>query len=210
MFNEYDDFPIVKGVILSRKTMGENNLWVTLFLEGAGIMSLTSKDFKGDSEPFVWGEFYLRKKQKGTGYFIFDTDIKDCMLHIRRGREPIETAFNFSSLLIKYLPACHPDDELLTNLYWSMKLLTVPSVPSSAVNWRFIWKWLEEWGIAPNFLPFHTAKGFNDEEIILLSKLSVMNYRGVIELFSDRISPNVRENIFKVASKLAIQFFNEK
>lgn len=210
MFNEYDDFPIVKGVILSHKTMGENNLLVTLFLEDAGIMTLSSKDFKGDSEPFVWGDFYLRRKKKGSGYFIFDTDIKDCMLHIRRGRESIEAAFNFSSLLIKYLPAGHSDDELLTNLYWSMKLLSVSSVPSSAVYWRFIWKWLEEWGLAPDLISFYAEKGFNDDEVSLLSQLSILNVKEIAELFNKPISANIREHVFKVASKLAQHFFIEQ
>lgn len=210
MFNEYDDFPIVKGVILARKPIGENNLWTTLFLEDAGIMSFASKNFMGDSEPFVWGEFFLQRKQRGKSFFIFDADIKDCMLKIRRGLEPIKTAFNFSILLMKYLLPGHPDDELLTNLYWNMKLLTVPYVPPSAANWRFLWKWLQEWGLAPELIPFHTAKGFNNDEIILLSQLSMLTAKDTAKLFSKPLSPNIRENIFRVASKLAVNFLDEK
>ena len=209
MFNEYDDFPVVKGVILSRKPMGENNLWVTLFAEEAGIMSMSSKNFLGDSEPFVWGYFYLRKHQKGTRHFIFDSDIKDDMLYIRKSKATLTAAFNWSRYLLRYLLPGHADDELLSNLYWSMRLLCVPAVPAEAAEWRFIWLWLREWGLAPELDAFHSAKGFNSDEIVILSQMAELGYRGVVQLFSGRLSPRIRENVFKVASGLAVKFLDE-
>ena len=79
MFND-EEYITAKGVILNRKTMGEKNLWVTLFLEDAGLISLSSKNLMGDSEPFAWGYFYLQKMKRSARYFIHDTDIRADML----------------------------------------------------------------------------------------------------------------------------------
>ena len=208
MFNG-EDFITVKGVILSREHSGENFLWTTLFLYSEGIVNLTSKNFMGDSEPFSWGYFDLQKKQRSARYFIYDADIKDNMLNIRRGKEPLMTAMNWTKYLKRYLLPEQPDDELLTNLYWSMKLLTVPNMPPEAVNWRFLWLWLSEWGLAPELEAFHKQHGFLDEEVLLLAQLATLTPQGVREIFSSRLSPNIRNKMFHVASKLAMHFFNE-
>ena len=208
MFNG-EDFITVKGVILSREPSGENYLWSTLFLEGEGIVSLTSKNFLGDSEPLTWGYFELQRKSRSRNYFIYDTDSKDNMLKIRRGKEPIMTAINWTKYLKKYLLPGHPDDELLVNLYWSMKLLTIPAVPPEAVNWRFLWLWLSEWGLAPELSAFHEQKGFIPEEISLLTQVASLTPKGVTEIFSSKLNPKLRQRMFHVASRLALNFLNE-
>ena len=180
MFNG-EEFITVKGVILAREDSGENLLWTKLFLEGEGIVNLTSKNFMGDSEPFSWGYFDLQKKKRSARYFIYDTDIKDNMLGIRRGKEPIMTALNWTKMLTKYLTIELPDDDLLTNLYWSMKLLTIPSIPVKAVNWRFLWLWLKEWGLAPELRAFYAQKGFRSEEISLLAQTELSTPKALTE-----------------------------
>lgn len=208
MFND-EPFHTVKGVILTRKLMGENNLWSTLFLEGEGIVNVLSKNMLGDSEPFVWGYFDFRKQAKSRGYFLFDAEIKDDMFRIRRGKAPLRAATNWSKYLMRYLPLQQPDDELLNTLYWCMKLLTVPAVLPEAATWRFLRLWLEEWGLAPDLESFHAENGFNPDEIVLLSQVSALTPKRVIELFTGRFSPNIRENVFKIASNLALNFLNE-
>ena len=209
MFND-EEYITAKGVILSRKAMGENNLWVTLFLEDAGLVSLSSKNFMGDSEPLSWGYFFLQKMKRGAKYFIHDTDIRDDMLKLRQGRESFLAAMNWSKALMKYLPAEQPDNDLLQNLYWSMRLLTVPVIPAEAVSWRFFWLWLDVWGLAPELETFHASNSFNPEEISLLSQLAALQPQEVTQLFTGSVSPNIRENIFKVAIPLAKNFLNEK
>ena len=174
MFNG-EEYITAKGVILWRKDMGENNLWVNLFLEDAGLVSLSSKNFMGESEPFVWGYFSLQKMKRNARYFLYDTDIKDDMLKIRRSRDTLLAAMNWSKALMKYLPTEQPDNELLNNLYWCMKLLAVPAIPVEAVNWRFLRLWLEGWGLAPELAPFHASNGFNSEEISLLSQAATID-----------------------------------
>ena len=169
MFND-EEYITAKGVILNRKTMGEHNLWVTLFLEDAGLVNVSSKNFSGDSEPFVWGYFYLQKMKRGAKYFIHDIDIKDDMFRLRLRRETLSVAINWSMTLMKYLPAEQPDNDLLNNLYCSMRLLNVQAIPADAVNWRFFWLWLEGWGLAPELEPFHASNGFNPEEVRSFSR----------------------------------------
>lgn len=202
-------YPTRKGVIVWRKFISDDRLWTTLFLEGEGIVSVSSKHMFGDSEPFVWGYFSFQKTLRGKSYFLFEADIKDDMLHIRKRRDSLFAAVHWSNYLQRYLLPEQPDDNLLNNLYWCMKLLTIPTVPADAVTWRFLRLWLEEWGLAPELIPFHTAKGFTQEEIVLLEQVSRLSNKGVVNLFRGKLSPSLRENIFKVASELALDFFKE-
>ena len=202
MFNG-EDFITAKGITLSREFSGENRLWVRLVLQNEGIVSLSSKNFMGDSEPLIWAVYDLRKNSRSSKYFVCDIDVKDDMLQIRRSGETIAIALSWVKFLIRYMPHELPDDDLLSNLYWNMKLLSHPSVPHSAVEWRFVWLWLEHWGIAPDIVDFHSSHNFTDDEISLLIKTSHLNAKGVLKLFSMPLNSEIRENIFKVAANLA-------
>ena len=205
-----EEHVIAKGVILHREDRGENRLWSTVFLQGIGMVGVSSKNFMGDSEPFVWGEFYFQKIKNSTKYFMYDTDIKDTMLRLRRrGLETLQTVFMFAKSVMHYLPYEQPDDDLLVNLYWSMKLLTLRTVPPSAASWRFFWRWLTEWGLAPELEEFCSAGKFLKEESELLSQVAGMTPKAVEELFLGKINPNVRENVFKVAVNNAVKFLNQ-
>ncbi len=209
MFNG-EEYVTAKGVILARVDRGENSLWSTVFLQNIGMVGVSSKNFAGDSEPFVWGEFYFQRMRKSSRYFMFDTDIKDTMLRIRRRNlETLKTAFLFVNAVMKYLPYEQPDDDLLVNLYWSMKLLTFRAVPPSAAHWRFVWRWLNEWGIAPELKAFCSAGNFLNEEFDLLSQVADSTPKTVEELFLGKINPNIRENVFKVAVTNAVRYLDQ-
>ena len=208
MFNG-EDFITAKGVTLSREISGENNLWVRLFLQGEGVVSLSSKNFKGDSEPFVWAVYNFRKKSRSSKYFVSDIDVKDDMYALRRSRETIVTASHWAKLLAKYVPHEQPDDDLLTILYWNMKLLTVKSVPFHVPDWRFMWQWIDLWGLAPDIVTFHIANNFNNDEIQLLVRTIKLNVKEVIELFTAPLNTDIRKNIFIIAAKLAAKFLRQ-
>ncbi|MBQ6971717.1 MAG: hypothetical protein IJP86_05095 [Synergistaceae bacterium] len=208
MFNG-EDFITAKGVTLSREFSGENRLWVRLFLQGEGVVSLASKNFRGDSEPFVWAVYNFRKNAKTAKYFLEDVDVKDDMLALRRSRETISTALKWSALLIKYMPHEQPDDDLLAVLYWNMKLLATHSVPCHVPDWRFLWQWIELWGLAPDIVAFHASNSFNNDEIRLLVQVSTLNAKGVIQLFARPVSTDIRENAFIIAARLAAKFLRQ-
>ena len=205
MFNG-EEFITVKGVTLSREYSDERNLWVKLFLKGEGIVALSSKNFMGDSEPFMWAVYYLRKKTRSKNYFVDDIEVQDDMFNLRKSRETLVTVFDWTKSLMQFLPFEHPDDDLLSNLYWNMKLLTFTSIPYYISDWRFVWKWLELWGLAPEIVNFLVSNNFNDDEIILLGKITRLNFKDIINLLSQPVSKNIRENAFKIAAKLARRF----
>lgn len=208
MFNG-ENFVTAKGITLWREQSGENFLSVRLFLQGEGIVRVSSKNFMGDSEPLIWAVYDLRKNSRSSKYFVIDIDVKDDMLALKRRREALFTALKWVKFLMKYVPYEHSDDFLLANLYWNMKLLSQPSIPHSAAEWRFLWIWLENWGIAPDIFDYHSSKNFNNDEISLLIQVSHLNAKGVIKLFSAPLNSNIRENVFKVAADLAAGFLRQ-
>lgn len=208
MFNG-EDFITAKGVTLSREISSESRLWVRLFLQDEGVVSLASKNFKGDSEPFIWAVYNFRKNTKNASYFLTDIDVKDDMLGLRRNSDAMSVAKNWSALLIKYMPHEQPDDSLLTVLYWNMKLLSTPSVPHNVPDWRFLWQWITLWGLAPDIVAFHEAHRFNRDEITLLVQTSRLDTRSVVRLFTSPVSTKVREKMFIIAAQLAAKFLRQ-
>lgn len=207
MFNG-EDSPKAKGVTLAREISGENKLWVRLFIQGEGVVSLSSKNFKGDSEPFVWAIYTFRKMARSAKYLVDDIDVKDDMLALRRSRETILTAQKWASLLIKYMPHEQPDDDLLNILYWNMKLLATQSVPYYVPAWRFLWQWIHSWGLAPEIEDFFRTKSFSRDDIKLLVQIFSLNAEGVIKIFTGQINDKTK-NIFITAAKLAAKFLQQ-
>lgn len=205
-----DSYIMSSGVILSRKILGENTSYITLFLKEYGIMNATapSRLYSGDKEPLIWGTFKLRKKSRSRNYFIEDTDIKEDMLALRKSREQILTALKWCRLIVKHLEPSQPDDELLNNLFWNMKLLCEDSVPPEAANWRFIRCWLNIWGLAPEIESFLSSNRFSPDEIMLLSFIAESKTKGVIEFFNSH--SNVTGNFFRRAYDLSLKFLHEK
>ncbi|MBR2208876.1 MAG: hypothetical protein IJ859_08750 [Synergistaceae bacterium] len=204
------NFLKASGVILYREISGEKNLWLKLFLKEFGLVNVTARRSNGDTEPFIWGKFELKKKKNSVNYYVNEIEVFDDMLPIRERREAILTTLQWTRLIKKFLTTEQADDDLLANLYWSMKLLEEPRVPIEVSNWKFLWRWLESWGLAPDLVNFYSSQKFNHDEIILLTQISLLNVKGVIDLFSKKLNPNIRENSLKIAAKLAEKFLIEK
>ena len=146
---------------------------------------------------------------RSAKYLVDDIDVKDDMFRLRRSRETILTAQKWAALLAKFMPHEQPDDDLLNILYWNMKLLATPPVPFSVPDWRFLWQWIELWGLAPDIVTFHEANNFSRDEIHLMIQVSTLNADGVIRLFTVPLAIRIRENIFTVAAKLAAKFLRQ-
>ena len=204
------NFLKVSGIILYRDISGEKNLWLKLFLKEFGIVNVTGRRSSGDTEPFIWGKFGLRKKKNSSNYYVDEIEVVDDMLPIRKHRASILTVLKWTRLISKFLTSEQADDDLLANLYWSMKLLEEPQVPVEVSNWKFLWRWLDSWGLAPDLVNFYSSQRFNHDEIVLLTQISLLNVKGVINLFSNKLNPNLRENSFKIAAELAEKFLIEK
>ena len=204
------NFLKASGVILFRDLSGEKNLWLKLFLKEFGVVNVTAKKSGSDSEPFLWGKFGIKKKKNSLNYLIDEFEIADDMFFLRKRKEALMTALKWSKMISKRLPQDQADDELLANLYWSMKLLENEKIPAEVSDWKFLWRWLESWGLAPELADFYAQNNFNHDEIVLLTQISLLNTDGVIDFFSKGLSPKIRKNSFNVASELAEKFLTEK
>ncbi|MBR0278611.1 MAG: hypothetical protein IJQ75_01350, partial [Synergistaceae bacterium] len=61
----------------------------------------------------------------------------------------------------------------------------------------------------PDIAEFHASKNFSNDEIRLLVQTLNLNAKGVIKLFTAPININIRENIFIIASRLAVKFLRQ-
>lgn len=201
----------VRGVILDTKPSRYRKRlqWTTLFLEQVGIISLLSKNFMGNSMPCVWGYFYIQKRRDHVNYFVLDLDVKDNMSGINRNAQTSLTVTDWTKTLITKLVPYHCDNKLLSMLYWNMKLLTIPAFPPEAVDWRFKWRLLHHWGLAPEISRFLKHKAFNHDEKLLLAQMTIINQNAFRKLLEASITPCIREGIFRTAAKLARHYFHE-
>jgi DNA repair protein RecO (recombination protein O) len=147
------------GVVLGRRVLGEGDLYLTLFLRGLGLAFVSARGaasgkvrFGGGTEPLVWSTFTLYQNKGGEGgkKYLKGVDVADDMLKLRSCAEALFAAVRWAKLLTRHLMEGHPSDDLLANFYWSMKLATGGEIPVEAVEWRFMWRWLKNWGLAPS------------------------------------------------------------
>jgi DNA repair protein RecO (recombination protein O) len=143
------------GTVLRRKITAEGDIFLDLFLKELGRLPAYirgggrgSVRFGGATEPLVWGEFELYKSGKGGHIILRSVEVKYDALKLRNSKEVILTAFNWIKLLLKYLEEGRADDKVLSCFFWGLKLLE-DGVPVEIADWRFIWRWLNIWGLAP-------------------------------------------------------------
>jgi DNA repair protein RecO (recombination protein O) len=150
-------FQSASGVVLSRRVIGEGDLMLTLFLKEMGMTAASARGaatgkvrFGGGTEPLVWGVFTLYQGKGGEGKkYLKSVDVADDMLNLRTSANALFAAVRWAKLLMRHLMEGHPANDLLANLYWNMKLLNEREIPVEALEWRFVWRWLRSWGLAP-------------------------------------------------------------
>ena len=205
-------FESASGVVLKRRIAGEGDLNLTLFLKGLGITYVSAKGaaggkvrFGGATEPLVWGAFSLyRSRDDGGKLYLKSVDVADDMLALRSRPESLFAAARWSKLLRRSLMEGHADDALLANLYWNMKLMC-GGFPAEAAEWRFMWRWLKVWGLAPEIS--ECASGTASE----LELLRFVEAAKTSELESFEFRETLESNcrLFADASRRAETFLKE-
>jgi DNA repair protein RecO (recombination protein O) len=151
-------FGAASGVVLHRRLVGEGDLLLTLFLKGVGMIRASARGaaggkvrFGGGTEPLMWGNFGLYRDRSG-GCRLRSVDVVDDLLTLRGRPESLFAVIRWAKLLMRHLMTEHAADDLLTNLYWDMKLLDRGdvSIPVDVVDFHFMWRWLKSWGLAPD------------------------------------------------------------
>ena len=156
-------FQSASGVVLSRRIVGEGDLLLTLFLKGMGLTFVSARGaatgkvrFGGGTEPLVWGSFSLYRSRGGDEgkKYLKGVDVADDMLKLRSRADALFAAVRWAKLLKRHLMDDHPADDILANFYWNMKLMSDGEIPVEAAEWRFLWRWLKTWGLAPDLSLF--------------------------------------------------------
>ena len=199
------------GVVLNRRITGEGDLSLTLFLKKLGIAYVSAKGaaggkvrFGGATEPMVWSAFELyRPKDEGGRLYLKSVDVADDMLPLRSRPEAVFATARWFRLLTRHLIEGHADDELLANLYWNMKLLC-GALPVEVVEWRFMWRWLKSWGLAPEVSEY--AAGTSELELLRFvsaANSSELLFFKPLEVLADK------RRLFADASRRAATFLVE-
>jgi DNA repair protein RecO (recombination protein O) len=203
-------FQSASGVVLSRRVIGEGDLFLTLFLKEMGMTTVSARGaakgkvrFGGGTEPLVWGVFTLYQGKGEGKRYLKSVDVADDMLKLRTGACPLFTAVRWAKLLMRHLMEGHPADDLLANLYWNMKLLNEGEIPVEAVEWRFVWRWLKSWGLAPELAE---CVGCAPEEAELLRKVAALK---APELKKWAAGMNLGGSLFANAARRAEEFLKE-
>lgn len=141
------------GVVLRRLVTPEGNASVLLFLRSSGPLwvrlpgaSRGSVRFGGAAEPLVWGAYQLQRTR--TDVYLREAEVKEDFWELRSMPNACRQALHWCSLLSRNLLRGFPYDSLLPLLYWSTAAL-VGGAPPGVVSVRFLWRWLDDWGMAP-------------------------------------------------------------
>ena len=205
-------FESASGVVLRRRIAGEGDLNLTLFLKGLGIAYVSAKGaaggkvrFGGATEPLVWGTFALyRPRSEGGKLYLKSVDVADDMLPLRSCPKSLFAVARWSKLLASHLMEGHADDGLLANMYWNMKLLC-GDLPVEVVEWRFMWRWLKAWGLAPGIPECAAGKA---SELELLRFVSAAK-TSELESFEPKEVLESCKSLFADASRRAETFLRE-
>jgi len=143
-----------RGVVLRRSDTPEGNRSVYVLLENVGPVWLLAPGaargkvrFGGSTDPLVWGTFHVYRGP--NRWYLRDVDVRKDFWSLRSSSIRIRQAVHWvGSILGNTLPG-HPCNDLLPVFFWSLSLLENPSAREDLASWRFYWRWLRIWGMAP-------------------------------------------------------------
>ena len=205
-------FQSASGVVLSRRIIGEGDLLLTLFLKEMGMTTASARGaakgkvrFGGGTEPLVWGSFTLYQGKDEGKKTLKSVDVADDMLKLRTRAQALFAAVRWAKLLMRHLMEGHPADDLLANLYWNMKLLSEGEIPVEVLEWRFVWRWLKSWGLAPEVAEW---TGRTPEEADSLRKAAALKAPELKKWAAD-MNTGLNRGLFVNAARRAEEFLKE-
>lgn len=157
------------GTVLQRKISHKGDMYLDLFLRDFGRVWATAYGsakgkvrFGGGTEPLTWGRYQL---YRGTDRFsLKSVEVVDDMWPLRKNSNSLRISARMIRLVRHHLPPDQPDDKLLAILYWNTVLIA-RGCPPEIAEWRFMWRWLDSWGLAPS-LRYCTACGAELDEAL--------------------------------------------
>lgn len=132
----------------------EGDLSLYLFLQKAGPVWVTApgaakgrRRFGGAAEPLVFGVYSLYSGRNRL--YLQDVDVKEDFWTLRKKPLHLKGGLVLAKLIVDYCPPNHPCNEVLSLFFWALRSLEEGTSPD-IVKWRFLWRWLKYWGIAPD------------------------------------------------------------
>ncbi len=144
-----------RGAVLRRVESREGDLSLYLLLEKTGPIWVAApgaakgkRRFGGAAEPLIFGIYSLYSGRNRL--YLKDIDVKEDFWTLRKKPLHLRGGLALAKLIVDYLPPNHPCNELLSLFFWALRSLEEGASPD-IVEWRFLWRWLKYWGIAPDF-----------------------------------------------------------
>lgn len=142
------------GTVLRRVDNPEGERRVHLFLRGLGPVWAAAPGagrgrsrFGGATEPLVWGVFSLYKGPRRL--YLRDVEVREDFWNLRKSRDSLQRALEWSGAIARSGMEAHACDPLVRLFYWSLRNLE-EGAEGEIAEWRFLWKWLHFFGIAPS------------------------------------------------------------
>ena len=82
--------------------------------------------------------------------YVREIEVQDDFWGLRRLPRAMAQALRWAKLLQSRLIEGYPQDDILTLFYWALKAVLDGTDPE-IVHCRFLWRWLQSWGVAPSF-----------------------------------------------------------
>ena len=144
-----------RGVVLRRRDTNEGDRSVYVLLREEGPVWLIAPGgargkvrFGGATDPLVWGTFHIYRGP--NRWYLREVDVRKDFLLLRKHPSRIRRAAEWAASLVKYTLPGHASDDLLPIFYWSLCVLESGRLREDLADWRFYWRWLRSWGLAPN------------------------------------------------------------
>lgn len=142
------------GVVLRRRETSEGDIRLYILFRKHGPLWVIApgaargrRRFGGGTEPLIWGYFGCYQSPKQL--YLREIEVKEDLWEIRKDPGKLERAMNWARLLVEHLLPGYPCDEVLSVFYDSLYLLD-KGLDGSLLEWRFLYRWMKNWGVAPD------------------------------------------------------------
>jgi len=149
-------FHKLTGVVLRRQETSEGDIRLYVLFREYGPMWVVApgaargkRRFGGATEPLIWGYFGCYKSPRQL--YLREIEVKEDLWEIRHDPGRLERAMTWARLLVEHLLPGYPCNEVLAAFYDSLFLLD-KGLDSDMLEWRFLYRWMKNWGVAPDIL----------------------------------------------------------
>ncbi|MBR4401267.1 MAG: DNA repair protein RecO [Synergistes sp.] len=142
------------GTVLLRRDSAKEGQSVLIFMRELGPRWITApranakNRFGGATEPLTWARYSLY--QSPSRLYLQEAEVKEDFITLRRSGSSLLCAARLYKLTSREAPAACENDALLRAL-WNAMVQLKEGCPADAVEFRYVWKFLNTMGLAPSY-----------------------------------------------------------